>query len=307
MRFAHAHTQRVVLAWMLDRLVAWPEGLTRASLRVVGYKSRTITTALGKMAVLDAVGGGVLPPLMLLHGFSAEGVHYAPLMRHLRPHVSRLYVPDLPAHGRSDIPLQPIHSGELRAEITEAFDRLLDQPTVLYGNSLGGLIAMDYALSRPNKVRGLILCSPLGSLLSEADLAGMRALFQLRSYEDALAFVDRVFIRRNFLRPLVAWGVQRKFAAPGLQALLGALRPADFISPEELSTLQVPTLLIWGTQDRILPRASLEFMRRHLPTGALIEEPEGQSHTPYLEDARGVANRILDFMRALGPGPNDRG
>lgn len=306
MRNGGGRTQILVLTWLLDRLVAWPERLTRASLRLVGYQERVIETQLGDIAVLEAAGGGRMP-LMLLHGFSAEAVHYAPLMRRLRPHVSRLYVPDLPAHGRSDPPAPPIHAGELREEVTEAFDRLLVEPTILYGNSLGGLVALDYALSRPEKVRGLILCSPLGGVLSPDDLEALRALFHLHSYADALAFVDRVFLRPHILRPLVAWGVRRKFAAPRLRALLQALQAADFLDPQELASLTVPTLLIWGKQDRILPRTSLEFLRTHLPSTVLIEEPEDASHTPYLEDPRGAAERILQFMRSLEPEPEPEG
>jgi pimeloyl-ACP methyl ester carboxylesterase len=234
---------------------------------------------------------------MLLHGFAAEGAHYAPLMRRLRPHVSRLIVPDLPGHGGSAPPSSPLVPHELRQEIIAAFDQLLDEPAAVFGNSLGGLIALDYALSRPERVRRLILCSPVGAPTTAAELAELLRLFQLSGYSDALAFVDRLFVRRTILRRLIAWGVLRKFSAPKLQELLLGLRPGDMIDPRELAGLRVPTLLIWGQQDRILPRSSLDFFRRHLPAHVQIEEPAAQSHTPYLEDPGGVAARIISFLR----------
>jgi len=211
-----------------------------------------------------------------------------------------LTVPDLPAHGLSTVPPPSTGAGQLRAEIVEAFDRILTEPTVIYGNSLGGLVALYYALERPEKVRGLILCSPAGAAMSDVEMQGLFRLFQLRGYDEALAFVDRLFVRRPALRRLIAWGVQRKFANPALQSLLVSMKPTDLLTPDELSALRIPTLLLWGKEDRILPRSSLSFFREHLPgTHTTIEEPEGHSHTPYLEDADAVATRIVAFLRSL--------
>jgi pimeloyl-ACP methyl ester carboxylesterase len=288
-----------VLSWILDHLISWPEQLARGGMLVSGYRHRRIATSSGTISLLEAVGEGKVP-LLMLHGFASEGVHYAPLLRLLRPHASRVYVPDLPAHGRSAPPSAPIHTGELREEITEAFDKLLTEPAVIFGNSLGGLIALDYALSRPEKVRGLIVCSPAGAAMSAEDLQHIRAQFDLKSYAEALAFVDRLFVRRHALRPLVAWGVRRKFARPNLRTLLDALRPGDFLSADELATLRVPTLLLWGKKDHILPRTSLALLKAQLPPSTIIEENDEDSHTPYLEDPRAMADRIVRFMRSVG-------
>jgi pimeloyl-ACP methyl ester carboxylesterase len=288
-----------VLSWWLDRLIDWPEKLNRFSLRVSGYHSHTVEVAYGQLAYVEGEGQGRIP-LMLLHGFSAEGPHYVELMHYLRSQVSRLLVPDLPAHGRSTPPPRGMTTRALREQLVAAFDRIIDEPVVLYGNSLGGLVALYYAIARPEKVRGLVLCSPAGAKMSDDELRALLRLFQLHGYEEALAFVDRLFVRRPLLRRLIAWGVQRKFKNPSLKALLDSLGPEMLLRDDELSNLRVPTLLIWGREDRILPRSSLEFFREHLPPRfATIEEPADQSHTPYLEDAETVATRIITFMRSL--------
>ncbi len=288
-----------MLDWFFDRLIAWPEQLNRVSLRVSGYQSRSVPTSFGELSYLEGEGEGRLP-LMLLHGFSAEGPHYVTLMQLLRSHASRLYVPDLPAHGQSSAPPASMEPGQLRAEIVEALDRILVEPTVIYGNSLGGMVALYYALARPEKVRGLILCSPAGAAMDRDELVRLMSAFQLSDYGEALAFVDRLFVRPTPLRRLIAWGVRHKFANPTLQALLRSIGPDHLLTPEELAALTMPTLLVWGKEDRILPRSSFEFYRSHLPPSTtLIEEPHDQSHTPYLEDAGAVADRIVRFMIAL--------
>ena len=143
------------------------------------------------------------------------------------------------------------------------------------------------------------MTTPVENASSTQTSDQIRRTFKLRDYKDALAFVDRLFVRRHWLRPLVAWGVQRKFADADLQFLLDALRPGDFLTPAELGTLAVPTLLIWGKEDRILPRSCFDFLCRHLPASTVIEEPEAQSHTPYLEAPTVVAERIVAFIRSL--------
>ena len=288
-----------MLDWFFDRLIAWPEKLNRLSLRASGYRSHRVRTLFGEMSYVEGEGQGRVP-LMLLHGFSSEGPHYVELMHLLRSQVSKLTVPDLPAHGLSSAPPESAGAGQLRAEIVAAFDRIITEPTVIYGNSLGGLVALYYALARPHKVRGLILCSPAGAAMSEDEMRDLFRLFQLRGYDEALAFVDRLFVRRPTLRRLIAWGVQRKFANPALQAMLASMKPSDLLTPEELAVLRIPTLLLWGKQDRILPRSSLAFFRAHLPgTHTIVEEPDDDSHTPYLEDPDAVAARIVAFLRSL--------
>jgi pimeloyl-ACP methyl ester carboxylesterase len=297
LRTLFRHTAALVDA-IFDRLIAWPEQITKLGLRMSGYRTRVVQTRHGSLRAWETLGRGQTP-LMLLHGFAAEGAHYAPLLHRLRPHVGHLIVPDLPGHGASSPLRQPLVRQELRAEIVEGFDQLIKVPTVLYGNSLGGLIALDYAIVRPEKVKGLILCSPAGAPATEAEVQALRRLFQLESYDDALHFVDRLFVKKTVLRRLVAWGVRRKFADPKLQELLRALKPEDLIDAAELSALKVPTLLIWGREDHILPRSALGFFRRHLPAEAVVEEPEGVSHTPYLEDPTAVAKRIVAFVQQL--------
>ena len=61
-------------------------------------------------------------------------------------------------------------------------------------------------------------------------------------------------------------------------------------------SLPMPILLLWGRSDRILPREHLEFYRGSLPAHAVIEEPEGFGHSPYLDDAAALSERMARFI-----------
>lgn len=248
------------------------------------------------MHLLEGAGAGRLPPIVLLHGLSSTGVHYWPLVWHLRPHVQRLYLPDLPGHGFSESPVGGVRHDTLAAGLREALDAVLDEPAVIFGNSLGALAAIRYAKLRPERVRGLFLCSPGGAPMEDEELARFLDTFRVESHASAVAFVDRVFGRRNTLRHVLAWGIRKRMRHPTVRNLLDAATPESLLSGEDLSALRMPVFLSWGKRDGVLPREHLEFFREHLPPHAVVHEPEGHGHSPYLEDARGVGRAILSFL-----------
>ena len=283
---------------IFDQAVKAYEAQGRHALRRAGFAERSIPTRIGAIAALDGHGGGKTP-VMLVHGFSSEGVHYAKLIDRLRPHVGRILVPDLPAHGKSDAPPRGVTAGELREGIVEAFDHLIEEPTVIFGNSMGGLASIYYTLARPEKVKALMLVSPAGAAMSADELDHLLSQFKLRSYGDALDFVNRLLVEPSPLRYAIAWGVKRKFENPQLQALLAVIGPGDLLRPEDLRKIAPPTLLWWGAEDRILPESSFRFFAENLPPGTLIERPRRMSHSPYLEDPDGVAARIVELVVSL--------
>jgi pimeloyl-ACP methyl ester carboxylesterase len=270
-------------------------------MRLDGYRSHYVPTSAGRVHVLDALGHGPLPPVVLLHGLSSAGVHFLPLLRRLRGHVRRVVAPDLLAHGFSDSP--PVMRAELmKSALVAALDDVLDEPSVVYGNSMGGLAAVRYALARPAQVRGLVLSSPGGAAMDDAELRRFASGFSLTSHDEALGFVDRMLARKSRFRQLLAWGVRRQFGDPRVRALLSALAPADLLQPEELAALPMRVLLVWGRDERVLPREHFEFFRRHLPGDTRIEQPEGFGHAPYLDDVGAVARQILAFVAEVEGG-----
>ena len=193
------------------------------NLQLRGWRRRRVATAAGRVHVLDAAGRGALPTTVLLHGLSAAGSHYGPLLERLRRRASRVLAPDLPAHGFSDTP-SSVSVDAVFDGVRECLDRVLDGPAVLVGNSLGGAVAVRYALARPGRVLGLALLAPGGAPMSDAELGALKALFRVESHDDALRFVDRVIVRPGALRGLYAMGVRAGFRRASVRALIDGLR-----------------------------------------------------------------------------------
>ena len=246
-------------------MAAVQDHVARATLRLQGYRSRTVTTSVGEMHVVEGHGVGPHGPIVMLHGFSAAGVHFFPLFRRLRTKVSRLYAPDLPAHGFSEPPLGGITTETMRSGLFETLNEVLDQPAVVLGNSMGGFAAVHYALSHPEKVKALVLVSPGGARMSQEQLDDFRETFKIDSHRDALEFIDKLLGRPSFLRQLFAWGVKRKLNQTEMRNLMTGMSVEDLLMPSQLDQLDIPILLIWGRRDGILPNYHLEFSASTCP------------------------------------------
>ncbi|HEY3446410.1 MAG TPA: alpha/beta fold hydrolase [Myxococcales bacterium] len=269
-----------------------------AALRLAGCQSHNVVTSGGRIHVLSVQGEGAGAPVVLLHGFSSTCVHYGVLMQRLRRHVRRVIAPDAPAHGFSDQP-EKVDPAALQAGLLEALDKVVDEPSIVYGNSMGGLAAARFALLRPSRVKGLVLCSPLGAPMKQDEIDRLLRRFALDDHDRALRFVDRVLKTEGAFRHLLAWGVRRKFGHPVMRELLSAFGEGDLLLPEEIRRLAVPLLFVWGREEEVLPPEHRDFFLEHLPAGAQVHEPPRFGHGPYLEHPEAVARQILEFERSL--------
>lgn len=273
----------------------------RALLRLGGFRSRHVATSVGRVHALEASGIGGGAPLVLLHGFGAAGADFGPLLLHLRSAFRRVVAPDLPAHGFSDAPHGGMRKEALERGLVESLDALIDEPAIVFGNSMGGIGAIRYALARPERVAALVLCSPGGAAMTDAQLRAFVRTFRLETHAEALAFIDRLLARRSRLRHLFAWGVRHRFGRPEMRELLDSVSSSDLLTPAQLRSLSMPVLLLWGRAERILPSTHYGFFRRHLPHHARIETPRDFGHSPFLDDARALADRIIAFADTLEP------
>lgn len=276
-----------------------PERMLRRVLNAQGLRSRWLETSVGRLHVLDGEGRGELPPIVLLHGFSANAISYLGLLHRFGPHASRLIVPDSPGHGFSELPRQGLTRDTMLAGLFEVLDRVIDEPAIVLGTSMGGFGAIRYAAARPDKVRGLVLVCPGGAPMGRDALRRFTDVFRVPRHADALRFVDRMLASSPpGFRHVLAHGIRGRFTNPELQRLLASLEPDDLLQPAELAALSMPTLMLWGQQEMILPPDHLDFFRRHLPQHAQVEIWDRFGHCGYLEQPGAVSRRVLAFIRA---------
>ena len=250
----------------------------------------------------EVVGDG--PPLVLLHGWAMHGGVFVPLVERLRSRY-RLHVVDLPGHGRSrdsKVPLTP------EACVEAIASQVPRAPWC--GWSLGGLIALHAAATRPDAVPGLtMLCASPRFVRGDDWPYGMSAEvfrdFASGLRNDYRGTLDRFIALEAFgsddargeLRTLRAEVFSRgEPAAHVLADGLELLETADL--RDALPKLTVPSLWIAGRRDRLVdPRAMREAA--DAASGSSFAVVEHGGHAPFLTHAGVVAGLLDDFLRTV--------
>ncbi len=255
-----------------------------------GFVSRIV----GGLHALVKEGSGEGPPVLLLHGLGSSALDYQPLMEILARYHRQVLALDLPGHGFSPPPEEGMGPSVLREYVPPAVEELLEEPTVVFGNSLGGMVAIRVAQAVPGRVLRLVLASPGGAPMDREDLKEMLSQFHMGSHQDALGFVDR-FQGVERARHLFAWGARARLARGPIRSLLDQIDVEHLLTEKDLQELHLPVLVFWGRRDRVLPSNAVNFFREHLPQATFME-PDGYGHAPYLDHLKEFVEQCRGFL-----------
>lgn len=280
------------------RIIPSLERLARFALNRSGMKSRWVDAGGVLLHVYDGTGGGELPPVVLLHGLGAAGSSFGRLVARLRPHVRRVVVVELPGHGFSHHPGTRRVSPDVMLDlVASCLDEVIDEPVIVYGNSLGGALSIQYALRRPDKVRALVLVSPAGARLEEQELREVLRAFDIETRSEARQLLERIYHRPPWFIALLAHEFPALMRKPAVRDVLETATIEHSPHPDELAKLAMPILLLWGRSEKLLPASALAYFREALPRHAIVEEPQDLGHAPQIEAPERVAERVLSFAR----------
>jgi pimeloyl-ACP methyl ester carboxylesterase len=284
----------------MSKLLDVHQRLVRSRLNRKGLKSCYHGPAGNRIHAYTYRGQNEGIPFVLIHGLGTHASAYAPLLERLCPHAKSIMAPELPGHGFSDLP-RPIPSPkESFIRLAGLLDSLIEEPTVVIGTSLGGAIALKYALHSPDKIKRLFLVSPAGAPMSAEGMAHVRGLFHQTCAADGRKFLKQLFHRPPWYVPLIGASVQRLLSRPIVRTFLESDHQQEALTVEDAARLRPETMLIWGTSERILPSECLDWYRTHMPKNVTIERPRDYGHSPHLEVPDSLTDRILKFARAGG-------
>src|SRR5919109_175916 len=212
------------------------------------------------------------PALVLVHGLSGCWQNWLEQIPYFaRNH--RVIALDLPGFGRSPMPPWEI-SIPRYGELLDGFCRTLNvHSSTLVGNSMGGFISAEAAIAQPDWVEKLILVSAAGITHARmrkepaemaARMAAAAAPLALRFQAGSLsrprlrrAAFRGVFHAPDLMRPELLWEQYHgAMGAPGFLPAVQALVGYDFT--DRLENVEIPTLIVWGRNDRIVPPADAQ-------------------------------------------------
>ncbi|MBN2624781.1 MAG: alpha/beta fold hydrolase [Acidimicrobiales bacterium] len=209
-------------------------------------------------AVLE---GGDGEPVVLLHGPGESGAKWLRIVPDLAA-THRVIAPDLPAHGSSAVPAEPLSEDGIDAWLDELITATCATPPTLVGHVLGGAIAARYAARHGDRLRSLVLVDTLGLARfrpSPRFALGMARFLSRPSPRSYERFMHQCSYDLDDLRtglgaqwePFESYNVSAA-AGPGSKAVGQMLRRFGMrpIPSDTLERITVPTTLVWGRHDR---------------------------------------------------------
>ena len=244
-------------------------------------------------------------PVVLIHEGIGDSRMFAPQMAALAAR-HRVVRYDLPGYGRSGKPQMPYTNHEALDALLQHLDI---KRTAILGMSMGGNIALDYALTYPEKVSGLILIGAgLDGVPPDPEtMSFIQPMIDAYTAEDWPRAIEETLhvwidgpnrtagevdpVVRDLMRTLITTMRERE-REPGVEA-----SPLDPLAVERLDEINVPTLVIVGDGDVPEIVRTADLLERSIASTRKVVIPN-VAHVPNLERPEEINQLVLDFLAA---------
>lgn len=263
--------------------------------------------------------GGDGPVVLLIHGMASSSTAWVPVLEDLSRSVTYV-APDLLGHGESDKPRGDYSLGAQAGFLRDLLAALGHDRATILGTSLGGGIAMQFAYQHPERCERLVLVDAGG--LGE-EVMGLLRFLAAPGMDLVMPVALQPFVKAA-VETVAGWCSKVGFA-PGpateemwrsytslidpqtRRAFNQSLRSVVDIEGQRVSAMDklylaedVPTLIVWGADDRIIPVSHAHDAHEAMPHSRL-EIMDGCGHFPYVEDPRRFVEILTDFVATTDP------
>jgi 3-oxoadipate enol-lactonase len=239
------------------------------------------------------------PALLLIAGIPAIADDWGPLRDRLSAG-RRVIAFDNRGSGRSTVTPGPYTTAQLAADAVALLDHLGVARADVFGMSLGGMIAQEVALARPDRVRSLVLgCTHAGPRHAAPQPPEAARAFAMRTDDWPLrmrtlapfAFSERV--DPQLLRAFIEKKSRDVQADEGYRAQIAAVLSHD--TAGRLAGVSARTLVLTGDDDRIIPAASSRLLQERIPA-ATLHVIDGAGHLFFLERPDETERALRAFL-----------
>jgi pimeloyl-ACP methyl ester carboxylesterase len=237
------------------------------------------------------------PTLVMLHGAGGSSQTWLSQVNLLPDAVNALAL-DLPGHGETEGPVKETLR-EYGLWLTELLETVIGFPVFLMGHSMGGAIALDSAISRPDLFEGLILVATGARLhVAPAFLKGLDRDFE-GSVDTIIGYAyapgaDPTTVREGAIL----------MKAAGQHAVLGDFSACNrFDRRSDLSSVRNPCLIVCGDRDQLTPPPLSESLQASIPTSEL-KILAGAGHMVMIERFREFNQSVMAFIQKTHGAPS---
>jgi pimeloyl-ACP methyl ester carboxylesterase len=225
---------------------------------------------------------------MLVHGAGGSSRHWEPMIAELKTGFPLAV--DLPGHGATDgyVP----DSIDAAADFLNAFLNELEiqRPICYIGQSMGGLIGLQFALTYPTRLNRLVLMATAARIQLHPDF-----LQQAVTGQWDIAFLHQSFAPEvpEEQKELVLSQFRQTRLKPNASDFMGVtLKDLS----QDISALQIPTLILTGDDDVIISPRKSTMLQRQIPGSRLVTVP-GAGHYLHVEKSEKIAEEIMHFLQ----------
>lgn len=255
------------------------------------YEEREIALATGKIKLL--AGGTGTPAVILHHSWGSPG--WLPFHDELASG-HQVLVPDMPGWGGSERPVWAREPRDIAIIVGHLLAALELEGVTLVGLGFGGYVAAELATMNPSRLNALVLVGAAGLQPEDGEILDQMMLSHRKyieeSFRDESFYTDYVGEEPpEDVRDL--WDLSREMTARV------AWKPYMFnrrLAPL-LGDMRVPTLLVWGEKDKVVPLACAKQFEAAIPN-ATLTVLYGAGHVVELEEPQQLASLIADFPRS---------
>ncbi|MDP1547124.1 MAG: alpha/beta fold hydrolase [Anaerolineales bacterium] len=252
--------------------------------------------------------GGEGAPLVLISGLGYSSWQWHKMVPFLAEHFQVLTF-DNRGVGQSDKPAGPYTAGVLAADTVGLLDALKIEKAIIAGHSMGGFVAQAIALNFPERVEKLILCSTNFGGPNHAPVTpeAMKVLTDVTS--DALTrFRNGLSVSTapgwaeknpEMIEEWVKWRVANPIEPVHYQAQIAiglGLLPEAAAFENKLSRLNIPTLILFGAHDKVVPPANASLLAGKIAGSTVVIFPDAGHFFP-IEIAEAASRAIVEFAK----------
>ncbi len=256
--------------------------------------------------IITGTESGRGPILVLLHGFPLDQSMWAEQRRVLSNHF-RVITPDFQGHGQTPLDSATLSIDGMADDVIAYLDHhQIREPVVVGGLSMGGYVALSLVARYPDRLRGLLLMNTrAGADVPETarvreDLA---QLVEKAGNSDLIVqtMLPRLFAPATFKsQPELVESMRQVMAstsASSVAATSRALARRTNRTPD-LPNIKIPTLVIAGSDDQLIPLSESQAMAAAIPGAELVIIPDS-GHLSPLENPNATNAAILGFLERL--------
>jgi pyruvate dehydrogenase E2 component (dihydrolipoamide acetyltransferase) len=262
--------------------------------------SSTLEVQVGAQPLCYLKRGEGKEAALLVHGFGGDLNNWLFNQQALAEGLA-VYALDLRGHGGSSKQVGRGTLHEFVEDVRGFCDALGFEKVHLVGHSMGGAIALQFALADPVRVSSLVLIASAG-LGAEIDGEYIEGFISAGRRKDLLPQIEKLFADRKLVTRQLIENVLKFKRMDGVESSLRTIASQfcpnghqALILRDQVSALGMPACVLWGAEDRIVPVAHA----RNLPGNVTVEVLFNSGHMVQMEAATRVNRIIAEFWRGL--------